>query len=1062
MEADGSNATQLSAGLGSDPDWSPDGTKITYVGQGGGDEIFVMNVDGTNPVNLTNNAANDAQPSWSPLQIIVQVTAIGPTANALNINAAANISISFSSADINPTTLNNNTIKVNGSQSGLHTSSNITYDSSTKTATFNPDNDFLPGEVVNVTLTTEIESPSSGNLVEPYTWSFTIGVNGGSAEFTKTSTISNVNEAGRLTAGDFDRDGDIDLVATNTNFNTISILLNDGAGNFATASTVDVGGRLNEISCGDFDGDGDLDLAAPNSPYSDAGAVSILKNDGAANFVLTLRRDVGYGPMSVTPGDYDGDGDLDLAVPNNGQGGGVNSSVVILTNDGRGTFNPTFAIDVPGCEFPANSGDWDGDGDLDLAVASHCQFVVSILMNDGSGIFSMSATVDAGWFASSVAVGDLDSDGDLDLVIPNRNDLSQSNGTVTILKNDGHGNFTRTSSPGIGGAHPNSVAIGDFDHDGDLDLAVNNPPHGTVSIMLNDGAGNFSLSAAPDAGGPSPDGVLSADFDSDGDLDLAATNSSLNTVSILKNISNQPPVADAGADRNICAGDSVIIGGNPTATGGNPPYDYSWTPTVGLSNPFIANPKAAPNSTTEYAVEMTDAVGNKATDLVIVTVNLPPTANAGDDREIVIGASATLGINPTASGGAAPYTFSWTPATGLDDPSSANPVASPANTTTYLLTLTDANGCRSTDEVRVTVHDFVLFAADYVKVNRNLDSEGNIHSNGRIDFLKGGPSKHTGNLTAVGNITIKTANTIEGDATAGGQVLLSGDARITGVTTGNASVATIARPILSFSAGGANKTVARNSSMSISPGTYGTVTINSNGTLYLGTGEYFISTIDAKSSAKISCDVSNGTVKINLAREIKLATRVQILATGGNASANKVIIATQQRKKLNIGKDAHIQATLLAPLALVNFGAGSSIKGSVCADSILTNTNVSFRPHNSLSNTARASQLTVEDEIESEDESVVTASPSSYSLSQNYPNPFNASTTIRYEIPNRTNVQLEVIDALGRQIAVLVNEEKEAGYHEVDWQANDIASGVYFYRLKAGSFVETKKLILLR
>jgi len=443
-------------------------------------------------------------------------------------------------------------------------------------------------------------------------------------------------------------------------------------------------------------------------------------------------------------------------------------------------------------------------------------------------------------------------------------------------------------------------------------------------------------------------------------------------------------------------------------------------------------------------------------------VDPPPVASAGDDQEIVIGASTRLGGDPTASDGVSPYTFSWTPTAGLDDPSSANPVASPMATTTYIVTVTDANGASSTDEATVLVHDFVLFAADYVKINRSLDSDGNIHVNGKLDFFKGGPSKHTGNLTAVGNISIKAANTIVGDVTAGGQVNLSGNAQIVGAWKDHAKVASIPRPIFSFSAGGMNRTVARNGSLSIPPGTYGTVTVNSNGTLNLGAGEYFFSTIDIKSSARVSCDVSSGAVKINVVKETKLAARAQILTTGGGTSLNNVVIATQQRRKFDIGKESHIEARLLAPLSLVKFGSGSSIVGSVCADSVLINANVAFLPYSSLTNQIRTMHSGVVDEGEGEVDLGETASPSSYSLLQNYPNPFNASTTLRYELPARTHVQLEIIDALGRQISVLVDEGKDAGYHEVHWQANNIASGVYFYRLRAGSFSETKKLILLR
>jgi|WetSurMetagenome_2_1015567.scaffolds.fasta_scaffold490202_1 hypothetical protein len=89
-------------------------------------------------------------------------------------------------------------------------------------------------------------------------------------------------------------------------------------------------------------------------------------------------------------------------------------------------------------------------------------------------------------------------------------------------------------------------------------------------------------------------------------------------------------------------------------------------------------------------------------------------------------------------------------------------------------------------------------------------------------------------------------------------------------------------------------------------------------------------------------------------------------------------------------------------------------------------------------------------------------SPTQLSLEQNYPNPFNPSTTIRYSLPNRSHVVLTIFNALGQQVTQLVNDELEAGYHEAKWDASSLSSGVYFYRLQVGSFVDTKRLMLLK
>ena len=88
--------------------------------------------------------------------------------------------------------------------------------------------------------------------------------------------------------------------------------------------------------------------------------------------------------------------------------------------------------------------------------------------------------------------------------------------------------------------------------------------------------------------------------------------------------------------------------------------------------------------------------------------------------------------------------------------------------------------------------------------------------------------------------------------------------------------------------------------------------------------------------------------------------------------------------------------------------------------------------------------------------------PREFSLSQNYPNPFNPSTTIRYGLPQRSHVTLTVVNTLGQQVANLAQGEQEIGYHAVRFDATALASGVYLYRLQAGDFVQTKKLVVVK
>ena len=86
----------------------------------------------------------------------------------------------------------------------------------------------------------------------------------------------------------------------------------------------------------------------------------------------------------------------------------------------------------------------------------------------------------------------------------------------------------------------------------------------------------------------------------------------------------------------------------------------------------------------------------------------------------------------------------------------------------------------------------------------------------------------------------------------------------------------------------------------------------------------------------------------------------------------------------------------------------------------------------------------------------------SYNLYQNFPNPFNPTTVISYQIPQQGFVTLKIFDVLGKEVATLVNEEKQAGQYDVDFTAKGLASGVYIYRMKVNEFIESKKMILLR
>lgn len=152
---------------------------------------------------------------------------------------------------------------------------------------------------------------------------------------------------------------------------------------------------------------------------------------------------------------------------------------------------------------------------------------------------------------------------------------------------------------------------------------------------------------------------------------------------------NTPPTANAGVDDSICTGSNTTL----NATGGG---TYAWSPATGLSATTGSSPVANPTATTSYTVTVTDINGCTGTDIIIVVVNPLPTANAGPDVTICNGANTTL----NGTGGTS---YAWSPGAGLSCTTCQSPIANPTSTTTYTLTVTDANGCTGNDIMTITV-----------------------------------------------------------------------------------------------------------------------------------------------------------------------------------------------------------------------------------------------------------------------------------------------------------------------------------------------------------------------
>lgn len=239
-----------------------------------------------------------------------------------------------------------------------------------------------------------------------------------------------------------------------------------------------------------------------------ASSVSLRKTDYGAGSV----------PLGVVTADFNGDGKPDVAAANY-----ESSSVSIFLGKGNGTFNTDGIVST--CAFPysAVAADFNNDGHADMALACG-----SILLGKGDGTFDV---LQADFSACSVkflAVGDFDGDGKLDIV---SDDDNNSSGRVCVFLGNGDGTFQSPSFYSTG-TRPFSIAVGDLNRDGKIDLAVADYASNTVAILLGQGDGTFQTQVDY-ATGQNPFAVAVADVNGDGLLDLVVSNQNSLSVSIL-------------------------------------------------------------------------------------------------------------------------------------------------------------------------------------------------------------------------------------------------------------------------------------------------------------------------------------------------------------------------------------------------------------------------------------------------------------------------------------------------------------------------------------------------
>jgi hypothetical protein len=363
-----------------------------------------------------------------------------------------------------------------------------------------------------------------------------------------------------IALGDLKGDGKVDVVVANwcaggtadCGHGSVGVLLGNGDGTFQLETPILSGGRdTSAVVIGDFNGDGKLDVVALNSlcagkGCNGGGSISVFLGNGDGTFQKAATYGLlGSEPKALAVGDFNRDGKLDLAVAEC-IGDAACDSIGILMGNGDGTFQPEVDYGAgPGdCANSVVAADFNGDGKLDLAFADACQGFLSILLGNGDGTFQPAVQYAHGTAPLALATGDFNGDGKIDLA---STALYEQFGTegggfeALVFLGHGDGSFEVSAGYPTGGFANMSVAVGDFNQDGKLDLVVTNgcgidqqpcKSDGTVAILLGNGDGSFQFPVNYDSEGMNKEirvqrpeePIAVGDLNGDGRGDLVVAN----------------------------------------------------------------------------------------------------------------------------------------------------------------------------------------------------------------------------------------------------------------------------------------------------------------------------------------------------------------------------------------------------------------------------------------------------------------------------------------------------------------------------------------------------------
>jgi hypothetical protein len=842
-------------------------------------------------------------------------------------------------------------------------------------------------------------------------------------------TINSVGRANSVTTADVDGDGDLDVLLASFDDDTLRLFRNDGTGGFGTAETLTTSADgARSVTTADVDGDGDPDVLLAS--FLDD-TLRLFRNDGTGGFgtAETLTTSAAS-PQSVTTADVDGDGDLDALLASQGD-----DTLRLFRNDGTGGFGTaeTLTTSADGARS-VTTADVDGDGDFDVLLASSIDDTLRLFRNDGTGGFGTAETLTTSAASpQSVTTADVDGDGDLDALL-----ASFLDDTLRLFRNDGTGAFGTADILSTSANSPISVTTADVDGDGDLDVLLASFDDDTLRLFRNDGTGAFGTAETLTTSALGPESVTTADVDGDGDPDVLLASD--NTLRLFRNQS--PPLAvetlPTGFPGETLAVDIVagnadfplpaLFGAGVTLT-----YDPALIQYVSAAPGSFLDLAGGPDSSPLFDVSTETASGPAETN-GRVSIGLArkrgASYNPPADRAVL--ATLEIQVAPSATIGEA-ATLGLRDILVTDDTGAPLAVAGIQAEIEIVpekrgIWPGDADNSGEADPSAVAVN-----ADDLLPIGLCFGLEGTPRD-GQIDLtwerketpifgFPGGSDPCT--QAAVGS---EFDDPVFADGTGDGRID-GRDVVPIGINFGRsrgASNMTLARA--------RSKAAPNIESITLQPPTEGeevTVTLTRPDAeegvfglavqLRVPAGLYEVTGIDAGPALDDGDLLAVQDVDANSGRVEAAFTRKR----GTTATTNSGDLL---RFKLRATETRAEPVTVrIERLTASRFGE---------------------RPATTL-----AAKL---------DSPAALEIPSRLALDPPAPNPVSTRTFLNYQIPEAGQVRMTLYDALGRQVAILLDEPMQPGSYDQVVSASALSSGIYFVRLESGDTSVTQKISVVR